>query len=221
MATTLIPPEARPQAGGQGPGRNGTDSGGDGFGGERPESYGSTVREQVYRTGIWVALGAIVMLFATFTSALVVRKGLSSDWIPMPLPAVLWLNTLVLVSSSLTLERSRRSLAAGSDRMFARWWFVTTGLGLVFIAGQGIAWRELVSRGVYLGSNPSSSFFYLLTGTHALHLLGGICALLFVIHRSRGNFLSQTVVDVAAIYWHSMDALWIYVFVLLSAGGWF
>ena len=168
---------------------------------------------------MWVALGAIVMLFATFTSALVVRKGLSGDWKPTLMPAVLWLNTLVLVSSSLTLERARRSLAAGSDRIFARWWFVTTGLGLSFIVGQGIAWRELVLRGIYLGSNPSSSFFYLLTGTHAVHLLGGICALLFVIYRARRNHLSQTVVDVATIYWHFMDALWIYLFLLLSAEG--
>ncbi len=168
-----------------------------------------------------MALAAIMMLFATFTSALVVRKGLSNDWRPITLPRVLWLNTFLLIVSSATLRRSRKSLSAGRIDHFAAWWYLTTGLGLAFIGGQGIAWRVLASRGVYLASNPSSSFFYLLTAAHGLHLLAGICALIWVAYLARKPYLSRSVVDVTSIYWHCMDGLWVYLFLLLLAGRWF
>ena len=215
-STILVPPETKTSSGGHGTGQSGNGFGDGGFCG--PDQ---AIPAQVYRTGIWMALAAIMMLFATFTSALVVRKGLSNDWRPIPLPRVLWMNTIFLITSSGTLERSRRLLSAGRQREFAPWWYVTTALGMAFITGQWLAWRELVSRGVYLASNPSSSFFYLLTAAHGVHLLGGICALLYVVLRARRSFVPRVIVDVTAIYWHCMDGLWIYLFLLLSAGRWF
>lgn len=170
---------------------------------------------------MWLALAAIVMLFAAFSSALVVRKGLSNDWVATGLPRILWLNTLVLVASSLTLELSRKSLAVGLGERFARWWYVTVGLGLAFIGGQLLAWRELAARGVYLGTNPSSSFFYLLTAAHGVHLLGGIGALFYIVFRAPRYVLApekRTAVDLTAIYWHFMDGLWIYILLLLMIG---
>ncbi|HYK91715.1 MAG TPA: cytochrome c oxidase subunit 3 [Acidobacteriota bacterium] len=222
MATTILtPPETKPSIGGNGPGLTGNGHGeGDFGGGSHPDSFGPVRSAQIYRTGMWMGLAAVMMLFATFTSALVVRKGLSDDWRPLSLPRVMWVSTALLITSSLTLERSRRGISASHERSFVFWWYATTALGLAFLGGQWAAWRELISRGVYLASNPSSSFFYLLTAAHGLHLLGGICALLFVILRTRRHLLSRTAVDVCAIYWHCMDGLWVYLFILLSAGRW-
>ncbi|PYV06379.1 MAG: hypothetical protein DMG26_03250 [Acidobacteria bacterium] len=225
MEPVVAPAKPETPAGIDNLGRNGDGFGGGdrfGGGGGGPDSRGWAGSVRVYRTGMWMALAAIVMLFAAFTSALVVRKGISNDWVATALPRVLWLNTAVLIASSVTFEFSRRSLAGDpsfSARRFSRWLYVTLALGLAFIAGQLIAWRELASRGVYLATNPSSSFFYLLTGAHGLHLLGGIVALFYVALRARQLALApakRVVVDVTAIYWHFMDALWIYILLLLT-----
>ena len=225
MEPVVAPVKPETPAGIDNLGRNGDGFGGGdrfGGGGGGPDSRGWAGSVRVYRTGVWMAMAAIVMLFAAFTSALVVRKGLSNDWVATALPRVLWLNTAVLIASSVTFEFSRRSLAGDpsfSARRFSRWLYVTLALGLAFIAGQLIAWRELASRGVYLATNPSSSFFYLLTGAHGLHLLGGIVALFYVALRARQLALApakRVVVDVTAIYWHFMDALWIYILLLLT-----
>jgi len=176
------------------------------------------VPERTYRLGMWFALTGIVMLFAAFTSALVVRKGMSFDWVPVRMPQVLWVNTFVLMGSSLTLELSRRSLRRGAAKEFIRWLSATLVLGLGFLAGQLVAWRELASRGVYLASNPGSSFFYVLTAAHGIHLLGGVVALGYVVLRARRIAFGEarrTPVEVTAIYWHFMDALWVYLFFVL------
>ncbi len=218
MGTTTITPTkpdtcATTDGGG---GRGGSGHGG--YGGDGWEGHHWQVPARTYRTGMWMALVAIVMLFAAFTSALVVRKGLSNDWVAIALPRILWLNTLLLMTSSLTFELSRRSLATGLAARFAHWLYATVALGLAFVGGQLMAWRELASRGVYLASNPSSSFFYLLTATHGVHLLGGIAALVYLVLGARRFALApnkRVAVDVTAIYWHFMDGLWIYIFLLL------
>lgn len=198
---------------------------GQGGGGFRPPEFGGgdgwgrfRVPERTYRLGMWFALTGIVMLFAAFTSALVVRKGMSFDWVLFRVPRVLWLNTFLLMASSVTLELSRRSLGAGAAKEFVRWLSATVVLGLGFLGGQLIAWRELAARGIYLATNPGSSFFYVLTATHGIHLLGGVVALAYVFLRARRIAFGgarRTPVDVTAIYWHFMDALWIYVFFVL------
>lgn len=216
-STTLTKPVSPPR--GDDFDRNGGRLGGDGFSGrDSGGTYGWTVPSRTYRTGMWMALVAIVMLFAAFTSALVVRKGMSEDWISTALPRILWPNTLVLMASSLTLELSRRALKAGRGTVFARWLYATVALGLAFLGGQLLAWKELASRGVYLATNPSSSFFYLLTAAHGVHLLGGVMALSYVVLRAGRIALApanRTVVDVTALYWHFMDGLWIYILLLL------
>src|SRR5712692_1851488 len=117
-------------------------------------------------TGIWVALAAITMSFAAFTSALIVRQGGSTDWRHFILPRVLYLNTLALFISSVTLEIARRRFARTSHPVYAaslRALYATLLLGLVFVMGQYVAWLDLRSQGLYLATNPSSSFFYVLT----------------------------------------------------------
>jgi len=218
MATTIAPPEVtlppKPVGGGH--------DGGNGFsgshGGDHWESAPWSVPARAYHTGMWMGIAGIVMVFAAFTSALVVRRGLSTDWVPTAIPRILFLNTAVLALSSLTLELSRRSLRARRHPAFARWLYLTVGLGLVFVGGQLEAWKELAARGVYLSSNPSSSFFYLLTAAHGIHLLGGVAALLTLALRTQMIVAlpkKRVAVEVTAIYWHFMDALWIYLLILL------
>jgi cytochrome c oxidase subunit 3 len=162
---------------------------------------------------------AIVMLFAAFTSALVVRKGGSSDWTSIALPQILYLNTLILLASSVALEVARRALATGMVSRFKISLDAAAILGVAFLGGQFIAWTQLAARGVFLATNPSSSFFYLLTGAHALHLLGGITALFYLVYRApqlASGVKKPVAVDVTAIYWHFMDGLWIYLLLLLT-----
>ena len=198
----------------------GDGSGFGGFGGGGwDRSGGWSVPAPAYRVGMWMGLAGIVLLFAAFTSAMVVRKGLSTDWVETNLPNILYLNTLVLIASSVALEISRRSLARGLGERFATWLYATMALGLAFVGGQLLAWRELAQRGVYLSTNPSSSFFYLLTAAHGLHLLGGIVALAYLAWKARDiarGLKKQTAVDVTAIYWHFMDGLWVYILILFS-----
>lgn len=172
-------------------------------------------------TGIWVVLFAITMMFAAFTSALIVRKGSSLDWRHFTLPSTLYFNTLLLLASSVTLEISRRRIAAFMGGLKnkvenpARWLYVTLFLGLLFMAGQYVAWRQLSAQGLYLATNPSSSFFYVLTATHALHVLGGLGGLIYVIRKLSKSSLRRSTLDATARYWHFMDVLWLYLLLLL------
>jgi cytochrome c oxidase subunit III len=172
-------------------------------------------------TGIWVILAAIGMTFAAFTSALVVRQGASNDWRHLALPSILYFNTLPLLASSVTLEISRRQVAAymGGLRTQvlspARWLYVTLFLGLLFVAGQYMAWRQLYAQGLYLATNPSNSFFYVLTAVHALHVLGGLAGLMYVIHKLDKLVLRRSTLDSFSYYWHFMGILWVYLLLLL------
>jgi cytochrome c oxidase subunit 3 len=174
-------------------------------------------------TGIWVGLAAITMSFAAFTSALVVRQGT----VPLQhitLPPVLYLNTLLIVASSITLELARRQIAAfmGSikDKSSiaappAKWLYVTLFLGLLFVAGQTFAWVQLKSQGFGLATNISYSFFYVLTVAHALHVFGGLGGLVRVIGKVNKSVLRRSTLDATSRYWHFMGVLWVYLLLLL------
>jgi cytochrome c oxidase subunit 3 len=174
------------------------------------------------RTGIWVGISAITMTFAAFTSAMVVRQA-SLDWRHFALPPILYFNTALLFASSVTLEFARRRMAAFAGGKGAKrslpltWLYGTLALGLLFIAGQYAAWQQLKAEGLYLATNPSSSFFYLFTAAHALHVLGGLAGLALVIWRfsKRVPTLRLSTLDTVAYYWHFMDVLWVYLLLLL------
>src|SRR5207302_6014501 len=116
-----------------------------------------------YRIGAWAGIGGIVMLFTALASSYIVRSASGDDWRPIVMPKVLWLSTAVILISSFTMEVSRRSLKALNDAGYGRWLAITLILGLGFMASQLMAWRQLVRQGVYMSSNPHSSFFYLFT----------------------------------------------------------
>jgi cytochrome c oxidase subunit 3 len=195
------------------------------------------------RLGLLVGLIAILMIFVSFSSAYIVRQGLPTldsrtntlvhDWFPVPLPGLLFLNTLVLLVSSGTMEMARRQIMrdavrsrAGSlvgvrhgDEWGIPWLALTVLFGLSFLVGQWRVWQQLAASGFYVSSNPSSSFVYLLTGTHGVHLLGGVLALLAaggapLLRRPLES--RAIVVDVVGWYWHSMAVLWVYILCLLE-----
>ena len=175
-----------------------------------------------FRVGMWAAMASILMLFVSLTSAYVLRqaRGLneSHDWFPLRMPRVLWVTTAVLLVSSLTIELGRRALRRQRYQWFRFLMGMTTLLGIAFLLGQLRAWLALVDQGVYVYSHPHSSFFYVLTGLHAVHLFGGIVALLIITVaalRLRITRSKRNAVDVAVSYWHFMDILWVYLFVLL------
>jgi cytochrome c oxidase subunit 3 len=188
----------------------------DGAGGARS----APLSPRRYFTGVALGIVAILMFFMALVSAYIVRKGAGMDWIPVVLPPVLLVNTGILLASSLTLELARRRLGLGDRSGFQTYWLVTTGLGLLFLAGQLLAWRQLVAAGAYLSSNPSSSFFYTFTAAHGVHLLGGIIALLVVAARSfdRASVTRATAAELASFYWHFMDGLWVFLLALLYLG---
>jgi cytochrome c oxidase subunit 3 len=168
------------------------------------------------RLGLLLFLGTVSMLFIGFTSAYILRRA-SADWRPLAAPGLLWLNTLALGASSATLEAARRRLRgwdlAGAQRLT----LVTGLLGLLFVAGQWLAWRQLAAQGVFLASNPHSSFFYLLTGVHVVHVAGGLAWFTRVFLRLRRMALTpgEDGLSLFATYWHFLGALWAYLLLLL------
>jgi cytochrome c oxidase subunit III len=172
-------------------------------------------------TGIWVGLAAITMTFAAFTSALIVRQGASPDWQHFTLPRLLYFNTLVILASSVTLEISRRRVATFMGGMRdrsqnpARWLYMTLVLGVLFVAGQTIAWLQLKAQGFGLATNVSYSFFYVLTVAHALHVFGGLGGLVRVIGKLNHSVLKRSTLDATSRYWHFMGVLWVYLLLLL------
>src|ERR1700690_486331 len=134
---------------------------GGGFGGGGPDGRGASRRASM--TGLMVLLAATTMAFAAFTSAFVVRRGISNDWVALPLPPIVWANTGILLGSSLLLELARRSLKTGRRTGFNRYWTAGTVLGALFLVGQALAWLQLNREGIFVATNPSSSFFYLPT----------------------------------------------------------
>lgn len=241
-----LDPERLPRLGGGGPNSR-IPSEGSGFGGGDSEdsqdssapNYSERLRRS--RLGVLVGMVSILMLFIALTTAYLIRlrsSGMDAaghrlgGWQQLTLPPLLMANTIILLFSSLTLELARRDLrqrwllapvesipGIRQQRPSLPWLAVTLILGVAFLVGQGFAWRAMQAHGFYLAGNPSSSFFYLLTLTHALHLTVGIAALSYaaLVRRLSRRLETQClVVDVTSWYWHFMAVLWIYIYALLA-----
>ncbi len=205
----------RPSSGGGGgrppavrrPGWGGGDGGGEG-------GYRSGER---IRLAVWVGIAGIVMFFAAISSAMVVRR-IGDDWRSLELPAALLLSTALLLAASGAFELARRQLRHGTLGRLRFWTLATLALGLGFLVAQLAGWRDLLAQGVSMQSSASGSFFYILTVAHALHVLGGIGALIYVAARlqtARPWPNRKPAFDATAIYWHFLGALWVYLYILL------
>jgi cytochrome c oxidase subunit 3 len=170
------------------------------------------------KIGLGVFLVVAVSLLVLLASAYTMRMGME-DWRPLPWPRLLWANTGVLVLSSVALHRARAATRQ-EDLDGVRSWLLVGGLAaVVFLAGQVLAWKQLVAAGYRLATNPADAFFYLITAVHGLHVLGGLVALGRTgakLRRGAGTGELRLAVELCATYWHFLSVVWIVLFGLLA-----
>ncbi len=168
----------------------------------------------LYRVGLLAICISITVFFGSLVIAYYWRSIRPPFWAPIRLPGTLWISTALILASSVTFEAGRRMFRRGSWRLASRFFIATACLGAGFLSAQITAWRELVEQGAFLSQNPHSSFFYLFTGLHAAHLVGGLVVLFVVL---LGKSKRRELVDVACNYWHFLGILWIALFAILRS----
>lgn len=167
---------------------------------------------------MWIAIGSIVMMFAGMTSAYIVKKN-QGNWLAIELPVVFWYSTAVILASSLTMYLANTALRAGKISFYKSLITITAILGVTFVIMQWEGFKDLETRGIALigpQSNSASSFLFVITGLHMLHVLGGVIALIVTFFRSFWVQEGQTNLvptQIVATYWHFVDVLWIYLFI--------
>lgn len=170
------------------------------------------------KTALMFLLGVVGVLFGLFVTAYFIRMELG-DWRPMPEPPLLWVNTAILFAASIVLQWTHSRLRSGNDRGIRMALLLGAVLTLAFVYGQVEAWQQMRAAGYFMYNNPANAFFYIITGIHALHVLGG----LYVWLRAGVRVLSGTApeqihlaVELCAVYWHFLLLVWLLVFALLS-----
>lgn len=170
------------------------------------------------RIGLGVFLAVVTALFALTVSAYMMRMDMAVDWRPLPEPGQLWINTAVLVLGSVLLQWAWHAAKHGKEGAL-RIGLAAGGLCTVaFIGGQYLVWQQLVDAGYYAGSNPANAFFYVLTGLHAAHLVGGLVAWTWILIRVLGGASARAVrpsVELCAVYWHFLLLIWAVLFGLV------
>jgi cytochrome c oxidase subunit 3 len=189
--------------------------------------YMATVSEQQrkrlhpHKFALWVAMASILMMFAGFTSAYIVKRS-DSTWLEFSLPPVFSVSTAVILLSSLTLYLAARSFKVRNMTRYRILVSITAALGVFFVILQAMGFRYLQEHGVKLigsGSNPSGSFLGVITGVHMLHVIGGVIVLIVMFVRafnSRSKSYSSVPIEVVSTYWHFVDAIWIYLFIFFN-----
>ena len=204
-------------SGGKFPGPNGKKPGGNGWHGRDDSKRRFSASS--YRITMWVVLAAIVMMFGALSSVYIMSSEDQRQ--PVAMPRMFFVSTGLILVSSGTFRRAKRSLQEDKLRAHTRWLLATLGLGLAFLTSQMIGWRELANAGVYFSGHPRSTFFYFATALHAAHLLGGIGLVMYVLLRTlRAAWPLQieknlTWTGIVGLYWHTMDAIWLWLFGLL------
>ncbi len=179
------------------------------------------LRIHPHKFTLWVAMASIIMMFAGLTSAYIVKKS-QSNWLNFELPIAFWYSTFVILLSSVTLHLSQKAFLA---REMARYRLLITAsafLGVFFVVLQLIGFGSLQEKGINLiggNSNPASSFLFVITGLHILHVLGGVIALLvmfFKAYYSKTKVYSKIPIEIVSTYWHFVDLLWVYLFIFFN-----
>ena len=179
----------------------------------------ASLREDQVRLGLWMFLATVTMLFAAFTSAYVVRRS-GTDWRHVALPSMLWFNTFVLLASSGAVEVANRSGLAGRRRTAVVAVAAALSLGFIFLGGQLVAWREMVASGAYLATSPHSSFFFMLTAAHGVHVVAALAVLAWGAARTLA--MERDVrqwgysMEICRTFWHYLGAVWVFLFALVS-----
>ena len=183
----------------------------------------STERQRIHphRFIMWIAIGSIVMMFAGMTSAYIVKKN-QGNWLAIELPVMFWYSTAVILASSVTMFLANTALKAGKTSFYKTLITITAILGVVFISMQWEGFKDLETRGIALigpQSNSASSFLFVITGLHMLHVLGGVIALIVTFFRSfwvQEGQINLVPTQIVATYWHFVDVLWIYLFIFYN-----
>ncbi len=197
------------------PGGRGGDGGGDDEAWRKPNNMGLF--------GMRIALIPITVLFIATAFVFFLRSRTGFNWRSVPVPNLLWLSTALILVSSWTLERARRSLRQDLYSSYSRWLLRTLYLGLGFLLSQALGLRLLFAQGFFMRHNPHSSLFYVVTVSHALHLLGGLIALGYLLLRASfhwndsfsGRAQTRRIAVVTALYWHFLSGLWLCLFLFL------
>lgn len=166
---------------------------------------------------MWLFIVSVIMIFAALTSAYIVRQA-EGNWIIFELPQLFWINTGVIIVSSLTIHWAYLSAKKDNLESVKIATIITTLLGITFMAGQYLAWKDLVSNKIYFVGNPSGSFVYVISGLHFLHVTGGVVYLLILLTsalRFRVHSKSLNQIEMCATYWHFLGGLWLYLFLFL------
>ena len=172
-----------------------------------------------HKFALWAAMGSITMMFGAFTSAYIVKQS-AGNWLEFSMPVVFYVSTFLILISSFTLHTSFSGFKSGNESRYKSMLILSFVLGIAFIILQYFGWTELYQKGVDLKGNVSGSFFYLLSGIHALHVLGGIAAIsVALIHAFTLKFKVTDIrlnrFDLVVNYWHFVDFLWVYLFLFL------
>jgi cytochrome c oxidase subunit III len=172
-----------------------------------------------HKFALWASMASITMMFGAFTSAYIVKQA-AGNWLEFSMPTEFYVSTLVIICSSITLQVSFKGFKSGSESRYKNFLTLTFLLGILFVVLQYQGWAELYKIGVDLKGNVSGSFFYLLSGIHALHVLGGIAALIVAqLHAYTLTYKITEVrlnrFDLVLNYWHFVDFLWLYLFLFL------
>ena len=167
---------------------------------------------------LWLFMISIVMIFASLTSAYIVKRG-DGNWRVFELPQMFYYTSIVIIVSSITMQLAVRAAKRDQLGTVTRLLWFTLAMGLVFLAGQFLAWGDLIGNNVYFtGGNPSESFIYVLSGVHWIHLISGIIFIAIILYNTyKLNIHSKAMVrlEMANTYWHFLGGLWIYLFIFL------
>ena len=181
-----------------------------------------TQRNKVHplKMALWVGMVSLIMMFTALTSAYIVRRA-AGNWLEFSIPSIFYINTLVILGSSLTLHAAYRAFKREAEGAYKLWLTVTFILGMAFLVLQYVGWEQLAAAGVPLKINPSGDFVYAISWLHALHVIGGVAVLtvsliLAYARRLKRTPIRQLRLELVLTYWHFVDALWIYLIVFLS-----
>lgn len=172
-----------------------------------------------HKFALWIAMASIMMMFAAFTSAYLVRQA-AGNWLEFSLPSIFYTSTILILISSITLQWSYNGFKTTNESAYKLGLVLSLILGLMFVVMQYLGWTALYNIGVDLKGNPSGSFLYVITGVHAAHVIGGIAALLVAILHAfslkfKPNYIRKIRFELVLYYWHFVGFLWVYLFIFL------
>jgi cytochrome c oxidase subunit 3 len=170
-----------------------------------------------HKLALWIGIGSIVMMFAGLTSAYIVKRN-QAGWVTYDLPVAFWYSTVIILLSSATVFMAEKAFKTRAMGLYRRWMAITAVLGVLFMLTQYVGFKAFWAEGMTLQANVAYSFLYVIVGLHALHVAGGVIALIVMSLKAfsvKKRVYSSTPIELVGIYWHFVDLLWIYLLVFL------